>query len=268
MNHLLRSLAPVSDAGWTRLDAEARERLTPALAARKLVDFSGPLGWDHSATNLGRTRPVEYVREGVGALARRVLPLVELRADFALSRDELRDADRGAEDVDLAALDTAAHEIAVAENVAVFHGWGDAITGVVEASSNEHESLGKKVDSYPSAVAGAVERLLCRGVAGPYGLALGREPYRRVVETAEHGGYPLFDHLQKILDGPIVWAPGVVGAVVLSLRGGDFFFESGQDLSIGYDSHDERSVHLYLQESFSFRVATPEASVELVPAAS
>ena len=267
MNHLLRSIAPVSEAGWTLLDEEARERLTPALAARKLVDFSGPLGWDHSATNLGRTSPLDSAREGVGSLVRRVLPLVELRADFALSREELRDADRGAQDIDLTALDNAAHEIAVAENVAVFHGWGEAITGVVTASTNEHEALGKKVESYPSAVAGAVERLLCHGVAGPYGLALGREPYRRVVETAEHGGYPLFDHLQKILDGPIVWAPGVIGAVVLSLRGGDFLFESGQDLSIGYGSHDEQSVRLYLQESFSFRVATAEAAVELIPPA-
>ena len=34
MNHLLRGLAPVSDDGWKMLDDEARERLTPALAAR------------------------------------------------------------------------------------------------------------------------------------------------------------------------------------------------------------------------------------------
>jgi uncharacterized linocin/CFP29 family protein len=266
MNNLLRSIAPISDAGWALLDSEARERLTPPLAARKLVDFAGPKGWEHSATNLGRTKSLGSVREGVDARVRRVLPLVELRADFALSRKQLRDADRGAADVDLAPLDHAAHEIAVAENVAVFHGWGDAIAGIADASPNEHEKLGEAVDTYPRAVAGAVERLLCRGIAGPYGLALGRGPYRRVAETAEHGGYPLLDHLEKILDGPIVWAPGVVGAIVLSLRGGDFLFESGQDISLGYDSHDAEQVRLYVQESFSFRVATPEAAVELVPA--
>ena len=84
-----------------------------------------------------------------------------------------------------------------------------------------------------------------------------------MIETAEHGGYPLFDHLAKILDGPIVWAPGVKGAVVLSLRGGDFLFESGQDLAIGYSHHDAELVHLYLEESFSFVVATPEAAAPL-----
>jgi uncharacterized linocin/CFP29 family protein len=264
MNHLLRAHAPISDAAWELLDTEARERLGAALAARKLVDFSGPHGWDHSATNLGRTAPLPSApSEGVTGMTRRVLPLVELRADFELSRAELQDADRGADDVDLAPLDRAAHQIALAENVAVFHGWPGAITGIAEASPHEGAQLGDVTDEYPRRVAEAVERLLCEGITGPYGLALGREQYRRVVETAEHGGYPLLDHLRKILEGPIVWAPGVKGAVVLSQRGGDFAFESGQDLSIGYDSHDAEVVRLYLEESFSFHVATPEAAVPL-----
>jgi uncharacterized linocin/CFP29 family protein len=266
MNHLLRSQAPISEAGWNILDKEARGRLEPALAARKLVDFSGPHGWDYSATNLGRVAPISGApADGVSGVRRQVLPLVELRADFQISRAELRDADRGADDIDLEALDKAAHQIAVAENVAVFHGWHDAIAGIVEASPHDAIGLGETADGYPRPVASAVERLLCSGVTGPYGIALGRDQYRRVVETAEHGGYPLLDHLRKILDGPIVWAPGVQGAVVLSLRGGDFAFESGQDLSIGYDSHDDDAVRLYLQESFSFHVATAEAAVALTP---
>jgi uncharacterized linocin/CFP29 family protein len=60
-----------------------------------------------------------------------------------------------------------------------------------------------------------------------------------------------------------VWAPGLDGAVVLSLRGGDFIFESGQDLSLGYERHDGEAVQLYIEESFSFLVATPEAAVAL-----
>lgn len=264
MNHLLREKAPISDAGWSMLDQEARDRLTPALAARKLVDFSGPNGWEYSATNLGRVSPLTAPpSDGVSGLQRRVLPLVEVRADFELSRSELRDGDRGADDVDLEALDNAAHQIAVAENVAVFHGWKNAISGIAEASPYKQASLGKVADQYPRPVAGAIEELLCNGVSGPYGLALGREQHRRVVETAEHGGYPLLDHLHKIIEGPIVWAPGVKGAVVVSLRGGDFIFESGEDLSIGYDSHDGEVVRLYLEESFSFHVATPEAAVAL-----
>lgn len=265
MNHLLRGLAPISDAGWKLLDEEARERLLPALAARKLVDFSGPHGWEHSATNLGRVRELQNAPcTGVSGRCRRVLPLAEVRADFELEAEELMAADRGAEDADLETLDRAAHQLAVAENIAVFHGWPEAeIAGIAHCSPHQHLPLGEVPDAYPRPVAGAVERLLHTGISGPYALALGGEQYQRVVEGAEEGGYPLLEHLRKILEGPIVWAPGVKGAIVLSTRGGDFLFESGQDISIGYRGHDGQRVRLYLEESFSFRVATPEAAVVL-----
>ena len=267
MSHLLRERAPISEAGWQLLDSEARERLTPGLAARKLVDFAGPHGWAHSATNLGRTQDLSNVPEkGVRALQRRVLGLVELRASFSVARRELEDAERGAADIDLDTLDEAAQRIARAENAAVFHGWDAAgVGGVIEASTHEKINLGEDCERYPRHVAKAVDALRAVGIAGPYGLALGPEAHTRVLETSEHGGYPLLEHLREILGGSIVWAPAVQGAAVLSLRSGDFLFDSGQDLSIGYENHDADAVDLYLEESFSFRVATPEAAVALPP---
>ena len=263
MNHLLRGLAPISDAGWQMLDSEAKERLAPALAARRLVDFSGPHGWEHSATNLGRAGALKGAPvKGIAAAQRRVLPLVELRAGFELPLAELRDADRGADDADLGTLDAAARQLATAENLAVFQGWPGAITGIAGASPHKPVRLGKP-EAYPRAVSRAVELLLDSGIAGPYGLALGPDQYRLVSETAEGGGYPLWGHLRGILDGPIVWAPGITGGILVSQRGGDFVIDSGQDISIGYASHDARVVSLYLEQSFSFHAATPEAAVAL-----
>ena len=266
MNHLLREHAPITDAGWREIDSEARERLKPALAARRLVDFAGPHGWEYPGPPLGRVDdiPDESV-EGVQAQQRRVLPVVELRAPFTVARAELRDLERGAVDIDLEALDAAAQRIAVAENLAVFHGLGAAdISGIAEVSTHPSVPMSlRDADSYPTYVARAVEMLLSAGIDGPYGLALGPECYTQVVETTERGGYPLLDHLRKILGGPLVWAPGVNGAVAVSLRGDDFLFDAGQDLSVGYDHHDADDVHLYLEESFAFRVATPEAAVAL-----
>ena len=266
MNHLLREKAPITEDGWAELDQEARERLEPGLAARKVVDFSGPLGWDYSATNLGRIEAVADGGDGLTAARRRVLPLVEMRVDFALSRAELADLERGADDIDLEPLEQAARRMARAENRAVFHGWASAgFKGIAESCTHDAIALSGDFNAYTGHVAEAVETLLRNGIKGPYALALAPEQYTGVVQTTEHGGYPLFDHLRKILQtGPIVWAPGIDSAVVVSLRGGDFLFESGQDLSIGYSHHDAQSVHLYLEESFSFRVTTPEAACSLV----
>jgi uncharacterized linocin/CFP29 family protein len=143
VSQLLRGRAPVTEAGWALLDSEARERLTPALAARRLVDFAGPHGWAHSATNLGRTQDLaDSPEEGVAARQRRVLGLVELRAPFTIPRTQLEDAERGAEDVELGSLDEAARRIARAENSAVFHGWSAGIGGVIEASPHQEITLG------------------------------------------------------------------------------------------------------------------------------
>jgi uncharacterized linocin/CFP29 family protein len=265
-NHLLRSHAPIPDGAWSALDDEARTKLVTQLAARKMVDFVGPLGWTHSATNLGRTTALtDPPGDGVAARQRIVLPLLELRVPFDVSRSELQDVERGAADIDLDDLDRAVSAVALAENSAIFHGYAAAgIKGITAASTQEPIPLGTDPQEFPRAVAVATDRLKRKGIGGPYGLAIGPAGYTTIIETTEHGGYLLLDHLRHVLDGPVVWAPGVTGGVVVSLRGGDFLLESGEDLSIGYTSHTEDVVRLYLEESFSFRVTEPDAAVALV----
>ena len=263
MNHLHRELAPISDAGWDNIDDEAKSRLPTYLAARKLVDFAGPHGWTHSSTNLGRIKEIASPSEGVAAAQRKVLPLVELRTEFKVSRIELDDVDRGTSSPDLAELDEALRQIAVGENAIIFHGYEAAgIEGITESTSHEPITVGD-IAQAPEAAARAVNALSEDGIDGPYGLAICPDMYTTIVETTEMGGELLKDHLRKILGGPLVWAPGVEGGVVLSLRGGDFKIESGQDLSIGYLDHDADVVRLYLEESLNFRVLEPDAAVAL-----
>ncbi len=264
MNHLLRGLAPISDGAWDLIDQEATSRLPTYLAARKLVDFAGPYGWSHSATNLGRISTIAGPSEGVAAAQRIVLPLLELRAEFKVSRVQLDDVERGAGDPDLPELDEAVRQIALGENVTVFHGHQAAgLRGITESTSHEPIALDGDVEQSPDGVARAVDVLRQAGIDGPYGLAICPDLYTRIVESTEYGGHLLFDHLREILGGPLVWAPGIDGGVVLSLRGGDFQFESGQDLSIGYLDHDADVVRLYIEESFSFRVFEADAAVTL-----
>jgi uncharacterized linocin/CFP29 family protein len=41
---------------------------------------------------------------------------------------------------------------------------------------------------------------------------------------------------------------------------------SAKDISIGYSSHTDAAVRLYLQETFTFLLLTTEAAVALAPA--
>lgn len=270
MNYMLRDLAPISKGAWEAIDEEAKRVLKLTLAARKLVDFTGPLGWSTSAVDIGRTEPIGgTLHEGVEAQIRKVQPMLELRVPFELARTEMEAIRRGAKDADLEPVTDAAQKIALAEDKAVFRGCAAGkIVGIGEAATAAAMTLSEDFTEYPKTVAGAISKLRFAGVDGPYAIALGPRCYEGLTETTGSGGYRVYDHVVRLLDGPAIWAPAIDGAVVLSLRGGDFEIVVGQDISIGYLDHTTESVRLYLQESFTFRVHAGEAAVPLVYAAS
>ncbi|MCU1528262.1 MAG: bacteriocin, partial [Frondihabitans sp.] len=207
MNHLLRDLAPFSPDTWSLIDDEAKARLSVALGARKLVDFSGPLGWEHSATSLGRVGPVEAApAEGVIVRSRRVIPLAEVRADFTLSLEELVGAGRGAADVDFAPLDAAAQRIARLENAAVFDGLAAAgFAGIIDASPHDPVPTGDDPSRLALRTAAAIAVLKQAGIGGPYGMALDYDTWVNVHGGSDAGGAPLATHLQRLLEGPTEW---------------------------------------------------------------
>lgn len=265
MNHLMRELAPVTDEAWSQIEAEATRSIKHVVAGRRLVDFSGPHGWEHGAVDLGRAERVDSgALAGIEVARRAVVPLLEVRSAFTLARRELEDADRGATDLDLSAVVVAARTAGLAEDQLVFHGHGPGgATGVVAATPHDAVPISDDYSHYPEHVARAVGVLQGADIGGPFAIALGARCYTGVTETTEHGGYPVFEHLRQILGGPVVWAPAVDGAVVLSQRGGDFELTVGEDFSVGYRAHDAESVHLYIEESLAFRINTPDAAVHL-----
>ena len=264
MSHLHRHLAPISGQAWEQIEEEAKRTLKATLAARKLVDFDGPKGWQKSAVATGRVKTLDAgPRAGVAASLRQVQPIVELRAIFELSREELDGVDRGSENPDLDPVIAAAREIALAEDGAAFHGYGAGqIHGIVEEAPGGPIAITHDYEDYPVAVAQAITRLRNAGVDGPYAIALGPQCYTGLTDSTKNG-YPVIQHVRRLIDGPIVYAPAVDGAVVLSMRGGDFKITVGEDFSIGYLDHTAKTVTLYLEESFTFQVLSEQAAVRL-----
>ncbi len=86
MNHLMRELAPVTDEAWTQIDEEATRSLKHYLAARRLVDFTGPLGWDHSAVDTGRIDVLAIGSLGAVEVARRRVAAPDRVAIAVLTR--------------------------------------------------------------------------------------------------------------------------------------------------------------------------------------
>ena len=263
MNNLYRELAPISDAAWADIEQEARRTFEQHVAARRVVDLNGPDGPLLASVNTGHLAEIDAPADGVMAHARVSQPLVRLRVPFTVSRDDVDAVERGAQDADWQPVKDAAKKIAFAEDRAVFEGYPAAgITGIRESTSNPALPLPAEARDYPNVVTQAVSSLRLAGVGGPFSLLLSADAYTMVSETSDHG-YPIREHLARVLDGDVVWAPAIDGAVLLTQRGGDYEFRIGQDLSIGYLSHDADQVQLYFIETFTFLVYTTEASVSI-----
>jgi uncharacterized linocin/CFP29 family protein len=265
MDLLKRKLAPISDEAWSQIDDEARRVLKLNLAGRKLVDFSGPHGWQLAGVNTGRLRHIQDAPvEHVGHAIREVRPLLELRAQIVLDTLELDYAARGATDLDLDPVVNAAEHLARAEDRAIFHGFKPGgITGIIEASPHKPIVV-QSSREWPRAISAAKEVLRRAAIDGPYALALGRAAYDELT-SEEEGGFPLRYRIEEAMtDGSLIWAPSLDnGAVLISTRGGDYELTVGQDLSIGYTAHDRTQVELYLTESFTFRVLENKAAIWL-----
>jgi uncharacterized linocin/CFP29 family protein len=263
MNNLHRGLAPISDAAWSQIEEETTRTVKRYLAGRRVVDVPPPGGIALPGVATGHVRSISAPGEGIIAGRREVKPLVELRVPFELSRQAIDDVERGSNDSDWQPAKVAAKTLAFAEDGAIFNSYREAeIEGIREGSSNPIVTLPADVRDYPDAVAQALSQLRLVGVNGPYSVLLGADEYTALAETRDHG-YPVLEHVKRIVDGNLVWAPAIEGAFVLTTRGGDFELNIGQDVSIGYLSHTDSLVRLYLQETFVFRVLTGEASVVL-----
>jgi uncharacterized linocin/CFP29 family protein len=268
MNNLHRELAPISDAAWAQIEEETTRTLKRYLAGRRVVDVNPAGGVGLSAVGTGHLKTIAAPGDGVVARQREVKALVEIRVPFELDRQQIDDVERGSNDSDWQPVKDAAQKIAYAEDRAIFEGYAAAgIVGIKQGTSNPIMTLPADVREYPDAIAQALNKLRLAGVNGPYSVVFGATAYTALAETSDNG-YPVLEHVRKLVKDEIISAPALEGAFVLTTRGGDFDLHIGQDLSIGYLSHTDSTVKLYLQETLTFLMLTSEAAVALSPPAS
>ncbi len=261
MNNLHRELAPITDAAWAEIDEEARRTFRGSIAGRRVVDLIGPSGPDLAAVGTGHLSAVEAPVQGVQARLHEAQHVVQLRVPFRISRQAADGVELGSRDSDWQPVKDAARAMALAEDQAIFRGAaGAGIEGIEPGSSNEPLAVPADVRDLTDVVSRGLTQLRLAGVGGPYSLLLSPGLFTAVSEITDHG-FPVREHIRRLIDGDIVWAPALEGALLLSTRGGDFELHLGQDLSIGYSSHDADSIELYCQESLTFFSYAGEASV-------
>jgi uncharacterized linocin/CFP29 family protein len=218
MNNLHRELAPVSAAAWASIEDEARRTFMLHLAGRRVAEVQGPDDEALASVRTGHLSDITSPAPGVLAWARTAQPVIELRVPFAIKRRDIDDVERGAEDPDWQPVKDAARTMAFAEDRAVFEGYeAGGIAGIRETASNPALTLPSDARQYPDVISEALTGLRLAGVGGPYALLLSADAYTAVSETSDHG-YPVKEHLSRLIDGPIIWAPACLRPAAATSR--------------------------------------------------
>ncbi|HKJ79107.1 MAG TPA: family 1 encapsulin nanocompartment shell protein [Prolixibacteraceae bacterium] len=261
MNILKKSIAPITDKAWKEISEQTKAILNTYLTARKFVDIDGPNGLELGGVSTGRLNTPEHQsHKKVNYGVREMLPLVELRKPFELDIWELDNIERGAKNVDLEPLEEAVKEIAEFEEMAIYEGFTPAnIKGLTESAESSPVTIPQSTNAFLKEIGHQVIKLKRNAVEGPYTLVISEPEWLEMVKLSE--GYPVQKQLQEILGGKVLISPLSKKSFLVSERGGDYELIIGQDITLGYDSHDTKSVKLYLTSSFTFRVLSPEAIV-------
>ena len=212
-------------------------------------------------------RDIDAPHDGVLARQRQVAPLIEFRVPFRLTRQAVDDVERGAQDSDWQPVKDAARQIAFAEDRAIFEGYpAGGIAGIRRGGQQPAGDAARRRDRLPG-WRSPRPCATCGWLASTARTRWCSAPTRTPpsARPRDHG-YPVYEHIKRLISGEIIWAPAIEGAFVLTTRGGDFALHLGQDVSIGYLGHDAASIELYLQETLTFLVATSEAAVALATA--
>ncbi|MFP4365658.1 MAG: family 1 encapsulin nanocompartment shell protein [Bacteroidales bacterium] len=261
MDILKQSLAPISAEAWQEIKSEAKRFLNTHLSARRFIEVSEPKGWDFASIPTGRlVLPDNQDKDAVHYGIHQVQPLVEPRLHFNLNIWELDNLTRGAKDIDLDAMEEAALKFAEFEERAIFYGMKNAsITGLKDCNKDNKLDFPGQIDGLLPVISEGITRLAEKSISGPYALIVSPEKWKQISSHVK--GYPLRVHLERILGGPVILSHFIEEAFLVPAHADDLNLILGQDISIGYESHNEREVRLYFTESFTMKINDPESII-------
>ncbi len=253
MDLFKQHLAPIAEASWEEINDTAEKVLKTTLSARKVLHVEGPEGLNMAAIPKGTLSLIneEKINEVASGLYD-VDRLLESRITFELSRWELDNILRGKKDPDLDALEDAAEMLARYEEDTIYNGNKKAgIKGLVELAPHKL-SIGENANATLQAIAEGILLLQDAYTEKPFTLVVGDEVFKALNQV--YDGKLLCDAIENLIGGKVVRSKVLEGALLLPDNHPDLELTIGQDYTIGYTSHTDQVVRLFMMNSFTFRV--------------
>lgn len=253
MDIFKRSLAPIPQAAWGEIDERAEAVINSLITTRKSLKTEGPFGLDKTSISTGRLNLVENkISKNVNIGKYEVLPLIETRVTFELSRWELDNVLRGAKDIDLESLEKAATDLALFEENVVYNGCKEAnINGLVNDAGHKIK-LESDSQTILDKVSEALFLLKESFVNKPFNFVVSKELYKALNKI--HGAKLLRDLVKGMIGGEVYVSEVMKGGLLIPVNHDDIEFTVGQEYTIGYETHNDQDVKLFIMNSYILRV--------------
>lgn len=262
MNILKKTTAPLSDIVWAEMQQQASEVFKNDLTARSFLDIEEPEELKSDGVSTGNLiLPRDGMKNGIDYARKEILPFVEVKKHFQLSREEVRNLEKGYENVSLQPLTNAAKEIAHFEENAIYNGFGfGKIRGLKEIALRKNIPLSYDPEMFLKTLTNEISRLIEKGIARPFILVINQKLWDNVNFISD--GFPVYTFLEDILEGPVIRSPFLSEkSFLITEHSGDFVLSLGKDFSIVFDEYIDDVVKFHFLESFTFRALNREAVV-------
>ena len=252
MDLFKQSLAPIPTEAWEEINERAREVILSQLTARRVLYVNGPKGIDTNSVPQGRLKSIKPIKKGeVGTGLYDVLPLMETRIEFDLSRWELDNILRGEKDTELDNLEEAAEKLALFEEDSIYNGNKQAGIKGLDEVAGKRIKLTKDANDILSAISEGAFAINDAYAKRPYDLIVSDEVYKRLNQMYQGG--LLRKNVEAIIGGEVIRSRVLKGALLVPRDHEDLELTIGQDYSVGFEFYDAKNVKLFVMNSFTFR---------------
>lgn len=257
-----RDGAPFGQEIWDELDAVVRAAAEEVRVGRRILEVTGPLGFDARAgvAEDEPARGADEAEERTHVHLPRLRALPVLHRTFALGARAVAAREARGEPLTLTDAAEAARQLARAEDRLLFDGHAAGVRGLlaqeetVEAQAGDWSDPARAADELLAALA----RLDAAGRFGPYAAAVSPARFYQLLRPHPGGALTPLQQLAPAFAGGIVKAPVVADGAVVVLRGASGpRVVVGQDLTAAFDGREGIFYRISLVESVTLLPGVP-----------
>lgn len=204
MDYLARETSPFNESFWDKINGAIVDTARKHLVGRRFLDIFGPLGAGASSVTYDKTVNEEFEDGAVKTIGRSFVEIPQLYEDFTIFwRDLERNAANGYP-MDMTAVRSAAHALALKEDGLIFHGSKflkcEGLLNATGAKKMKLSEWGTGENAFHDIVSG-ISALRQNGVIGRYVLCVSPALYVDLQRIQPGTGMLELDRISKQLFG-------------------------------------------------------------------